>query len=188
VTPVMNSVVQRGESPAALDQNRLCNGRALAALGTATAVASAAGAVVVLLYATTLRVSNVFDAQDGVGGVPHGAADCAGHHGIGPTSVEGDGKPASASPDDHEGGLAARTVDGAVSMLLVHVAGVDGPFAGCADRGRFAMAPCPVARWARSVVETHGVAVWDARPSGYLGGSLTPMAACEMPSLSRVAV
>lgn len=95
---------------------------------------------------------------------------------------------APVASDDQDCGR-ATTVDRAVSILLVHVVGVDGHCVGCADRCQFALTPCPVARWALSVVETHGVAVWDARLSGYVRGvSLTPLTARETPSLSRVAV
>jgi hypothetical protein len=146
------------------------------------------------LYATTGRVSNTHDAHVGVArGVPPGAADRAGQHGMDPTSVEGAGRRVPASLDDHEGCLAVGAVDRAVSMLLVHVAGVDGHCAGCVDRCRFALAPCPVARWARLVVETHGVAVWDARPAASVdgecgGASLTPLDAGGASPLSRAAV
>lgn len=122
------------------------------------------------------------------GGVALGAKAHAGRDGMRPTSVEGAPQCAPAAGDDHEIGLAS-TLDRAVSMLLVHVAGVDGHCVGCADRCCFALAPCPVSRWARSVVETHGVAVWDARPTGCAESlSLTPLDAGEAPSLSRVAV
>jgi hypothetical protein len=70
-------------------------------------------------------------------------------------------------------------MDKAASTLLVHVAGHGGLCAGCFDWGRFALVPCPVARRALPVLETHGVAVWDARPGapgdGESGGaSLIP--------------
>lgn len=78
------------------------------------------------------------------------------------------------------------------SMLAVHVPGMDGWCVGCADLGRFALAPCPVARQALLRVETHGVAGWDARPAasageGHGGVSSPPIDACGA-SHSRVAV
>ncbi|MDT5024370.1 MAG: hypothetical protein QOE61_796 [Micromonosporaceae bacterium] len=79
------------------------------------------------------------------------------------------------------------------SMAAVHVPGADGWCVGCADLGRYALAPCPAARQALSLVETHGVAVWDARPAGGAGGerggaSLTPLDGCGASPLSRAAV
>ena len=54
-------------------------------------------------------------------------------------------------------------VDRAVASLVIHVAGPGGFCVGCLDaRARIAPVPCLVARAARGVVETHGVAVWDA--------------------------
>jgi hypothetical protein len=84
-------------------------------------------------------------------------------------------------------------LDSAHSMVVVHVPGADGWCVGCADLGRYALAPCPAARQALSLVETHGVAVWDARPSACVdgergGASLTPLDAGGASPLSRVAV
>jgi hypothetical protein len=91
--------------------------------------------------------------------------------------------------------LSTRTslMDESFSMLLVHVVGVAGLCVGCSDQGRFALAPCPVARRARSLIETHGVAVWDARPAtrvdGERGGaSYTTLDAGGPSPLSRAAV
>jgi hypothetical protein len=123
------------------------------------------------------------------GGVPRGAADRAGHRDVGPASDEAGARRPRASVVDCAVGLRAEVFAEADSVLLVHVAGVDGCCAGRADRCCFALTPCPVARWARSVLETHGVAVWDARPTGRAEGlSLTPLDAGEAPMLSRVAV
>ena len=71
-------------------------------------------------------------------------------------------------------------LDSAHSMVVVHIPGADGWCVCCADLGRYARAPCPAARQALSLVETHGVAVWDARPAASVdgdrgGASLTPL-------------
>jgi hypothetical protein len=99
--------------------------------------------------------------------------------------------PALAKPavDHHRGALLGETR----STLAVHVPDADGWCVGCADLGRYAVAPCPAARQALSLVETHGVAVWDARPAASVGGecggaSLTPLDACGASPLSRAAV
>jgi hypothetical protein len=137
------------------------------------------------------RMSDARDTRVGVagGGVPRGAADRAGHRDVGPASDGAGGRLSRARFDDRAVGLRAEVLAEAESVLLVHVAGVDGHCAGCADRCWFALAPCLVSRWARSVIGTHGVAVWDARPAGCAEGlSLTPLDAGEAPSLSRVAV
>lgn len=105
------------------------------------------------------------------GGVLHGAADRAGHRDVKPASDKAGGQLSRATLDDPAVGL-RKVLDEAESMLLVHVAGVDGHCAGCADRGRFALAPCPVARWAWSVVETHGAAVWGRAAVRARGGLL----------------
>ena len=81
----------------------------------------------------------------------------------------------------------------ASSMLLVHIASRHGWCLGCADLGGYAVAPCPAARQALTLVETHGVAVWDARPAASVGGecggvSLIPLDANEASLLSRAAV
>lgn len=51
------------------------------------------------------------------------------------------------------------------SILVAHVPSIDGWCVGCADLARYALAPYPTVKLALSIVGTHGVAVWDARPS-----------------------
>lgn len=71
----------------------------------------------------------------------------------------------------------------AESIIMVHVPSTDGWCVGCEDLGRYALAPCPASRLALSIVETHGVAVWDARPSGCTESlSLSRRSARETPS------
>jgi hypothetical protein len=66
---------------------------------------------------------------------------------------------------DRPDSVVADRLGEAHSSLLRHVPGFDGLCLGCLDMARLALAPCPVARRALSVVETHGVNVWDVRPT-----------------------
>lgn len=80
-------------------------------------------------------------------------------------------------------------IDQARSIIVVHLPSADGWCVGCADLGRYALAPCPTMKLALSVVETHGIAVWDARPSeGKELRSLPPRDACETHSPVRMVV
>jgi hypothetical protein len=56
----------------------------------------------------------------------------------------------------------ARLLDEAHSALLAHVATEHGLCVGCLDGARLALAPCPAVRRSVSLIETHGVAAWDA--------------------------
>ncbi|HEX6870844.1 MAG TPA: hypothetical protein VF163_07080 [Micromonosporaceae bacterium] len=57
-------------------------------------------------------------------------------------------------------------LDAAHAVLRVHVAGEYGFCAGCLDGwARLAPVPCPLARRALSLVETHGVSDWDPVPA-----------------------
>ena len=47
-------------------------------------------------------------------------------------------------------------------VLLAHVATVHGLCVGCLDGARLALSPCPAVRQSVSLIESHGVAAWDA--------------------------
>jgi hypothetical protein len=65
--------------------------------------------------------------------------------------------------------MRGATVTDAYAVFLAHVAGEHGFCAGCLDRARLAAVPCPEARAAVSVVETHGVVTWDVPVRGASG-------------------
>jgi hypothetical protein len=70
-------------------------------------------------------------------------------------------------------GLDARRplLDDAYAVLAIHTAGPDGLCLGCATGwGRSEPSPCSVARIFLSVVETHGVQVWDVGLDRSAGG------------------
>ena len=68
------------------------------------------------------------------------------------------------------GGDARRVLlDEAHTALRLHVAGVHGFCAGCLDRHGWLRVPCPDARAAVSVVETHGMVTCDMPVRGASG-------------------
>ncbi len=75
------------------------------------------------------------------------------------------------------------------ATVRVHEPDPAGWCVGCADLGRSALSSCPLAVSALSTVETHGVAVWDARPAAGLAGVSAPGRGLgEVPVTSRLAV
>jgi hypothetical protein len=70
----------------------------------------------------------------------------------------------AALPERAQRGLRGP-VEEAFAVLVVHRATVDGLCAGCMDLAHFALVPCPSARAALGVVETHGASVWDSLPA-----------------------
>ena len=59
-----------------------------------------------------------------------------------------------------------RTVDAAHATVLTHVRGEGGWCSECMDRACPARVPCPLARCALSIIETHGVTGWDTPRPG----------------------
>jgi hypothetical protein len=70
-----------------------------------------------------------------------------------------------ASPSGDAVQQRADVITDAHALALVHVRGVDDLCVGCLDHASFAIAPCPYARRALSVIETHGAFSWDELPS-----------------------
>jgi hypothetical protein len=127
---------------------------------------------------------------DGVVGWGRGWIDAGSHSTARPDCTAGEPSLRGAL-EPHE--VRDAGLDDAYSAVVVHVAGPDGWCVGCADLGRFALAPCQVGRNALVMLETHGVAVWDARPIVSVVGecgcaSLTPFEGPGASSPLRAAV